>query len=264
MVLSYGPAGQGHQQARSSQRSLPGGFGAGTFLGGPMFKIKFNGACLRPPITRPISRNKAIQLKYIDDSIQATSINLQKSLIRDPQSQPKPLKYHERHETILKPEEDILQQELDVFYLWTIQNKLPMNRKKCLTMQFSRSRYYDFPMDFTIGSSTILEERATLQILGIQIQSNLRWNEQVNQMICRASKTSWVLRMMRALGVDKFTLLIRKPMLSRTKNLCIVVSLLKTSTCLITHCITVTKLIIRRTKQFLIICILVNIQHVPP
>ena len=206
MVLSYGPAGQGHQQAKSSPRPLPGGFGAGTFLGGLMFIIKFNGACLRPPIPRPISRNKAIQLKYIDDSTQAASINLKKSLIRDPQSRPKPLKYHERHETILKPEEDILQQELDRFYLWTIQNKLPINRKKCLTMQFSRSRNYDFPMDFTIGSSTILEERTTLQILGIQIQSNLRWNEQVNQMICRASKTSWVLRRMRALGVDKYTL----------------------------------------------------------
>ena len=129
MVLSYGPTCQGHQQARSSPRSLPGGFGAGTFLGGLMFIIKFNGACLRPPIPRPISRNKAIQLKYIDDSTQAASINLKKSLTADPQSRPRPLKYHERHETILKQEEDLLQQELDRFYLWTIENKLPINRK---------------------------------------------------------------------------------------------------------------------------------------
>ena len=73
-------------------------------------------------------------------------------------------------------------------------------------MKFSRSRSYDFPMEYTIGSPTILEERTTLKILGIQIQSNLRWNEQVNQMISRASKTSWVIRRMRALGVDKWTL----------------------------------------------------------
>ena len=99
-----------------------------------------------------------------------------------------------------------MQQELDRFYAWTVQNKLPVNRKKCLTMQFSRSHKYDFPMQFTIGSSTILEDRTTLQILGIQIQSNLRWNEQVNQMISRASRTSWVLRRMRSLGVDKRTL----------------------------------------------------------
>ena len=206
MVLSYGPGGQGNQQARSSPRPLPGGFGAGTFLGGLMFIIKFNGACLRPPIPRPVSGNKSIQLKYIDDSTQAASINLKKSLIADPKDRPRPLQYQERHHTILNPEEDILQQELDRFYLWSIQNKLPINRKKCLTMKFSRSRSYDFPMEYTLGSPTILEERTTLKILGIQIQSNLRWNEQVNQMISRASKTSWVLRRMRALGVDKWTL----------------------------------------------------------
>ena len=79
-------------------------------------------------------------------------------------------------------------------------------QKKCFTMKFSRSRSYDFPMEYTIGSPTILEERTTLKILGIQIQSNLRWNEQVNQMISRASKTSWVIRRMRTLGVDKWTL----------------------------------------------------------
>ena len=148
---SGGP-GQGHQQAKSSLRSLPGGFGAGTFLGGLLFIIKFNGACLRPPIPRPLSRNKAMQLKYIDDSTQAASINLKKSLMEDPEIRPRPLKYHERHQTILKPEEDIMQQELDRFYTWTVQNKLPVNRKKCLTMQFSRSHKYDFPMQFTIGS----------------------------------------------------------------------------------------------------------------
>ena len=206
MVLSYGPGGQGHKQAKSSPRPLPGGFGAGTFLGGILFIVKFNGACLRPPVPRPISGNKAVQFKYIDDSTQAASINLKKSLIKDPQIRPNPLRYSERHHTILNPKEDILQMELDRFYRWTIKNKLPINRSKCLTMKFSRSRNYDFPMEFTIGSPTILEERTTLKILGIQVQSDLRWNEQVNQMVTRASKTCWVLRRMRALGVDRATM----------------------------------------------------------
>ena len=189
-------------EAKSSQRPL----GAGTFMGGILFIVKFNGACLRPPVPRPLSGNKAVQLKYIDDSTQAASINLKKSLIVDPQIRPKPLKYQERHHTIINPEEDILQMELDRFYAWTMKNKLPINRKKCLTMKFSRSRKYDFPMEYTIGSPQILEERTTLQILGVQVQSNLRWDEQVNQMVTRASKTCWVLRRMKALGVDKWTL----------------------------------------------------------
>ena len=73
-------------------------------------------------------------------------------------------------------------------------------------MKFSRSRKYDFPMEFTIGSPQVLEERTTLKILGVQVQSNLRWDEQVNQMVSRASRTCWVLRRMRALGVDRQTL----------------------------------------------------------
>ena len=107
MVLSYGSVDQGGKQAKSSSRPLPGGFGAGTFLGGLLFIIKFNGACLRPPLPRPFSGNKAMQVRYIDDSTQAASVNLKRSLQAYPVSRPRPLKYHERHQTILKPQEDL-------------------------------------------------------------------------------------------------------------------------------------------------------------
>ena len=66
MILKY-------QQAVSTQRSLPGGYGAGTWLGGFLFIIKFNGICLRPPIPRPLSGNKAIQLKFVDDATKAAT-----------------------------------------------------------------------------------------------------------------------------------------------------------------------------------------------
>ena len=69
MILKY-------QQAVSTQRSLPGGYGAGTWLGGFLFIIKFNEICLRPPIPRPLSGNKAIQLKFVDDATKAATINL--------------------------------------------------------------------------------------------------------------------------------------------------------------------------------------------
>ena len=147
-----------------------------------------------------------MQLKYIDDSSKATSINLKRSLTEDPVNRPRPLNYHERHQTILKPEENVLQHELNRFHAWTLDNKLPVNSGKCYVIQFSRSRKYDFPLDYTIGESDILEEKKTTRILGIQIQSDLRWDAQVSQMISRASKTTWVLRRMRALGVDRRTL----------------------------------------------------------
>ena len=38
---------------------------------------------MRPPIPRPITRNKGMQVKYIDDASQMASVNLKKSLIPD-------------------------------------------------------------------------------------------------------------------------------------------------------------------------------------
>ena len=73
-------------------------------------------------------------------------------------------------------------------------------------MKFSRSRIYDFPPEYTIGDSDILEEKKEMKILGILVQSNLGWNSQVDQMVGRASKTIWVLRRMKVLGVDTKTL----------------------------------------------------------
>ena len=127
MILTY-------QKARASERSLPGGFGAGTFLGGLLFIIKFNGACLRPPVPRPISGNRAIQVKFIDDASKAASINLKVSLAQDPVERPRPWNYHERLGTILKPEHDILQSELDRFHSWSVLNKMVVNEKKCFVM----------------------------------------------------------------------------------------------------------------------------------
>ena len=42
MVLTY-------QKTESAKQYLPGGYGAGTLMGGFLFIIKFNGICLRPP-----------------------------------------------------------------------------------------------------------------------------------------------------------------------------------------------------------------------
>ena len=169
MVLTY-------QQARSIQKPLPGGFPAGAFLGGLFFIVKFNGACLRPPIPRQFSGNKAIQLKYIDDSSKAASVNLKRSLTKYPVERPQPFNFHERFGTVLKPEENILQIELEKFHTWTLENKLLANTKKCFTMQFSCSRMFYFPLEFTLGNSEFLEENKSMNILGLMIQSNLGWD----------------------------------------------------------------------------------------
>ena len=195
-----------HQGSRSSEKPLPGGFGAGTLLGGLLFIVKFNGACLRPPIPRPISGNTGRQFKYIDDSCQVASVNLKVSLEPDPILRPRPLNYNERTQMRLKPEENVLQQELIKFEAFALQNKLVINSSKCSVMYFSRSKKYAFPPEFSIGTTQVLEVKKVQRILGIQVQDDMRWNSQVEEMVRKATRTTWVLRRMRSFGVDQASL----------------------------------------------------------
>ena len=147
-----------------------------------------------------------MQVKLIDDSSQAASINLKLSLIPDPEDRARPLNYHERTRMVLNPVEDIVQQELTRFYEFTVENKFQISKKKCYTMVFTRSKKYAFPPEFTIASSEFLEEKKEATILGVQASSTLCWESQVQHMISKASQTVWTLGRMKRLGVDTATL----------------------------------------------------------
>ena len=146
------------------------------------------------------------QWKYIDDSTQAASVNLTMSLEPDPCERPRPLKYHERTQMRIKSEENILQQELERFEDFILQNKLAINSKKCYVMLFTRSRTFAFPPEFSIGDIPDLQVKKTLRILGVQVQDDLGWQAQVDEMVRKASNTIWILRRMKSLGVDQKTL----------------------------------------------------------
>ena len=85
-------------------------------------------------------------------------------------------------------------------------NKLVINSKKCYMMLFTRSRIYAFPPDFSIGEVNVLQVKKTLRILGVFVQDDLSWQAQVEEMLRRATNTTWVLRRMKALGVSQKTL----------------------------------------------------------
>ena len=134
-----------------------------------MFIVKFNGACLRPPIPRPISRNSRMELKYIDDSSQLASVNLRLSLEPDLQARPRPLNFHERTGIKLKPEENILQQELIKFEEFCTKNKLVINSSKCFAMLFTRSRTHAYPPEVSIGNTDIMKVKKTHRVLGVLV-----------------------------------------------------------------------------------------------
>ena len=74
-------------------------------------------------------------------------------------------------------------------------------------MLFTRSKLYAFPPEFHIGDSQNLSVKRTHRILGVLIQDDLKFKAQVKEMVRRATATTWVIRRMRALGVDQATLL---------------------------------------------------------
>ena len=73
-------------------------------------------------------------------------------------------------------------------------------------MKFSRSRKYDFPAEMTIGGSDILQVKTKHRILGIIVQYDLRWQSQCEEMVSRATRCTWAIRRMRAMGVPQLTL----------------------------------------------------------
>ena len=68
-------------------------------------------------------------------------------------------------------------------------------------MKFSRSRKYDFPTEFSIGKSSTLQVKSELKILGVIVQSSLKWDSQCTEMVRRATNCTWVIRRMKSLGV---------------------------------------------------------------
>ena len=90
---------------------------------------------------------------------------------------------------------------------FTEQNKLLINRRKCYIKQFTCSKKYDFPQKFTFGGSEVLDIKKEHIILGVVVQSDLKWQSQCQEMVRRPTSTTWAIRRMKALELhqDMFT-----------------------------------------------------------
>ena len=113
--------------------------------------IKFNGALLRPDVTRPFpkpipliaSKDTSCTVKFIDDAFQARSVRLKSSLSKvDTDNRPRPLEYFEHTGHILNPETNLLQEDLGNLKAFTDKNLMVINEKKALIMKFVISNDY--------------------------------------------------------------------------------------------------------------------------
>ena len=91
---------------------------------------------------------------------------------------------------------------MDNFYEFTKKSDLIINEKKSEVMVFNFSKSYAFPPNLTIGKSDIIREVTVTKLLGVKIQSDLRWQENTNYICKRATGKLWVLRRLKILHVE--------------------------------------------------------------
>ena len=218
MILTY-------QGASSSPRALPGSSPQGAFLGIFFFVIKYNAAALQPKIPRITLSNeckkslskcksencskhkKDMHALFLDDLSEAEAIDLKTQLINDPLKRPYPLNYHERTKQILP--ESKLQVNLNNIEAFTLNNKMRINENKSKVLMFNMSRNVDFPPKLSFRNGEILENLKEARILGIQLNSSLRWFSNTAAIYKKSMARMWLLRRMKYLILDYYVKEIR-------------------------------------------------------
>ena len=193
-----------YQGATSSKRLLPGSSPQGAFLGILLFIIIFNGALLRPAISRPHSLN----LKYIDDLSMLYALNLKNCLIEDPVERPNPLNFDERTHQILKNTDNILQSDLNELFKFVSKKQLKIKEKKSELIKFNFSKNHDFPPEFEInGFDQQLEVTQQTKLLGIILMNDLKWESNTEYICTRAYQKIYILRRLKKLDMEPLFML---------------------------------------------------------
>ena len=150
--------------ASSSEQVLSCGVPQGTKLGPVIFLIMINDA----------AETTTKRWKYVDDLTIA--------------------------EVVHKSESSHLQSHVDALSVWSQSNSMKPKAEKCKVMHVSFLRNGPPSPVITIGNQ-VLESVTSLRLLGVTIQSNLKWDSQVEQLIKRASRRLYILCKLKKNGV---------------------------------------------------------------
>ena len=118
-----------------------------------------------------------------------------------------PVTFNQRTGHCIKEGENKAQTLIDDFCDFTSINKFVINQQKCETMIFNFSHSYSFPSDITIQGSDLVKEVTHTKLLGLIIQSDLRWNLNTEYICSKASTKLWLLRRLKRLDFDQELLL---------------------------------------------------------
>ncbi|XP_072039541.1 uncharacterized protein [Amphiura filiformis] len=95
-----------------------------------------------------------------------------------------------------------IQEDLNKFSDWAATNGLNLNAKKCQALEVNFSKTKPHHADLSIGSDK-LDYVDKAKILGICIQSDLKWQSQVDIMIKKANTRLFMLRSLKRFGFDQ-------------------------------------------------------------
>ena len=174
---------------------------------------------MRPSVPRPLwpllpkyksdlgsSDPKAIKLKFVDDLSILCNINLSKEVIPDPVDRARPFNHGERTGHVLSSS-STLQLFLNELETFSDENMMKINDSKTCIMKFTTTRSRDFPPEFAFRDKDNLKVVGTTKLLGVLVDSNLKWESNTAHICKKASSKLWLLRRMSTMGLDFSTIL---------------------------------------------------------
>ena len=130
-----------------------------------------------------------IHLKYVDDLTMAESINLGSQLVPTRSGLTLPLNNSRLKKQLLKTEN------------YAKDNDMKLNHQKSKVMFFNPCTSVDFTPDLRLEKNP-LEVVEKLKILGVIIQSDLKWKLNTEYIVRKANSRLWVLRRLKNLGAS--------------------------------------------------------------
>jgi len=100
-----------------------------------------------------------------------------------------------------------IQATLDDLHDWSMSNKLKLNPARCHVMQVYFGKKEHPAVDLRIADHN-LEVVNKVKLLGVTIQSDLKWDGQVDSILLKADRKMFMLRKLKAAGLNSQELLI--------------------------------------------------------
>ena len=109
-------------------------------------------------------------------------------------------------ESITPDINSILQELVDTIYNWTIVNNMKLNISKCkeLIIDFAKDKQEFSPL---IINGVAVDRVSSARVLGLIVQDNMNWNEHVNNVVKKAGKRLYMLRVLKRSNADTNTLI---------------------------------------------------------